>query len=59
MKRYTNRPAHLQPITDVDLVKTQQKSTTQKANQLTEGILSKVKALFSVVMILFSFIEVC
>lgn len=47
MKRNTNRPAHLQPTTDEDLVKTQQKSTTSKANQLTEGILLKVKALFS------------
>lgn len=46
MKRYTNRPAHLQPTTDEDLVKTQQKSTTPKANQLTEGVLLKAKALF-------------
>lgn len=46
MQMDTNRPAHLQPTTDKDLVKTQQKTTTPKANQLTEGVLLKVKALF-------------
>ncbi len=32
IQMYTNRPAHLQPTTDKDLVKTQQNTTTPKAN---------------------------